>query len=354
MHKQLQLITPSGEHITIDDPLYGSFQISEPVLVDMIQNCKTFNRLAQVHQAGACYAVRPEFWNITRKEHSIGVMLLIRRLGGSIEEQLAGLLHDISHTAFSHVIDLVVKSKGHDFHDSLVTRFITQTDVKEVLEKHGYDAKLFAKNLDSCSDFHILECDLPNLCADRIDYTLRDLYFYFNHSQESIHTFVDSLVMVNNGTNIACKTIETAEWFVKGYQEEINFFFDAVNLYSYDVLADILKQALEKDVISMEEDIIMGTDVSVMERINTSGDESLIQQLNGMKRLDYGNIRVEQEPFEGYKYMTHRKRRFIDPLVKVESTAVPASTVSEQAAKMKQETLSKASTTFYLGYAENK
>ena len=49
---------------------------------------------------------------VTRFDHSVGVMLLVRRLGGSLEEQIAALLHDVSHTAFSHVIDYVVD--GHD------------------------------------------------------------------------------------------------------------------------------------------------------------------------------------------------------------------------------------------------
>ena len=47
---------------------------------------------------------------ITRYEHSVGVMLLARRVGGGLREQVAALLHDVSHTAFSHVID-------HVFHD---------------------------------------------------------------------------------------------------------------------------------------------------------------------------------------------------------------------------------------------
>ncbi|MEH6941868.1 HD domain-containing protein [Bacillus sp. JJ722] len=38
-----------------------------------------------------------EKWNVTNFEHSKGVMLLIRILGGSVEEQVAGLLHDVSY-----------------------------------------------------------------------------------------------------------------------------------------------------------------------------------------------------------------------------------------------------------------
>lgn len=34
-------------------------------------------------------------------------MLLNRQLDASMEEQIVALLHDVSHTAFSHVIDYV-------------------------------------------------------------------------------------------------------------------------------------------------------------------------------------------------------------------------------------------------------
>ena len=43
-------------------------------------------------------------------EHSLGVYLLLRRLGADRREQVAGLLHDISHTAFSHAVDFLISS----------------------------------------------------------------------------------------------------------------------------------------------------------------------------------------------------------------------------------------------------
>lgn len=88
----------------VNDEIYGEYEV-EAVLQDLIQS-KPVQRLKGIHQGGASYLVNPK-WNVTRYEHSMGVMLLIRRLGGSIEEQIAGLLHDVSHTAFSHVIDFV-------------------------------------------------------------------------------------------------------------------------------------------------------------------------------------------------------------------------------------------------------
>ncbi|MGL5642811.1 MAG: HD domain-containing protein, partial [Paraclostridium sp.] len=88
----------------IVDYIYGEFEL-EDVLIELI-NCDAVQRLKYIHQVGATYLIKEEL-NVNRLEHSIGVMLLIRMLGGSLKEQIAGLLHDISHTAFSHVIDFV-------------------------------------------------------------------------------------------------------------------------------------------------------------------------------------------------------------------------------------------------------
>ncbi len=88
-----------------DDAVYGATEITEPVLLDLMESC-AMQRLKGISQHGvtALLGITPAF---TRFDHSVGVMLLVRRLGASIEEQVAALLHDISHTAFSHVIDFV-------------------------------------------------------------------------------------------------------------------------------------------------------------------------------------------------------------------------------------------------------
>lgn len=60
-----------------------------PILAELIQT-KPLQRLKNIHQRGASYLVNLN-WNVTRFDHSIGAVLLIRKLGGSIEKQIAGL-----------------------------------------------------------------------------------------------------------------------------------------------------------------------------------------------------------------------------------------------------------------------
>ena len=58
----------------LKDYLYGEY-IVEPVIEEVI-NTKEVQRLKNIHQGGASYLVNPNC-NVSRYEHSIGVMLLI-------------------------------------------------------------------------------------------------------------------------------------------------------------------------------------------------------------------------------------------------------------------------------------
>jgi hypothetical protein len=84
----------------LKDPLYGSFKIKEKVLLDLLKS-QPVQRLKGVSQQGfPKRETKTDFPIFTRYEHSVGVMLLLRRLNASVEEQVAGLIHDVSHTAF--------------------------------------------------------------------------------------------------------------------------------------------------------------------------------------------------------------------------------------------------------------
>src|SRR3989344_8664366 len=87
------------------DSVYGDEEIKEEVLIELI-NSKPFQRLKGISQQG----MPRELWFThvnSRYEHSIGVLIILRRLNAGLEAQVAGLLHDVSHTAFSHVVDWV-------------------------------------------------------------------------------------------------------------------------------------------------------------------------------------------------------------------------------------------------------
>jgi hypothetical protein len=151
------------------DRIYGPQEITEPVLLDLVDSA-ALQRLRGVLQHGVSALIGVTS-DTSRFEHSIGVMLLVRRLGASLHEQIAALLHDVSHTAFSHVIDYVFD--GHEtqaYHEEHKLSYVSTTDIPGILERHGFHWHDFMPE----DRFHLLEQEIPHLCADRLDYFLRD------------------------------------------------------------------------------------------------------------------------------------------------------------------------------------
>lgn len=151
----------------IEDKIWG--QINFPWEVEHLLDTPTLSRLKKIQQGGLTNQVYPHI-QTTRYEHSIGVYHLLRHFGASPVQQIAGLLHDISHTAFSHVSDYLFDQTEEDYHEKFFAEFMTREDIQQALAK-------LAINKDEIlnGDFPLLNAPLPHLSADRLDYTLRDL-----------------------------------------------------------------------------------------------------------------------------------------------------------------------------------
>ncbi|MEK3711280.1 HD domain-containing protein [Bacillus sp. FSL K6-1005] len=323
----------------INDVLYGRHQI-DGVLEELIKSAPV-QRLKGVYQGGASFLVNPK-WNVTRYEHSIGVMLLIKRLGGTIEEQIAGLLHDVSHTAFSHVIDFVFKNEAEDYHENIFQQVIDQSEIPGILKKHGYDADDLLLN---DTRWTLLEQPAPELCADRIDYTLRDMYQYRQITLREAEIFLDHLV-VRNG-RVFPNGIETAEWFVRVYYKEvIDFFMNPVNVYGYEYLAQTLKAALKHNVIAAED--LLKTDQEVLGILHSSENDEVLRLLEKI----HPHILVKEDDIH-YDFHRKTKMRLIDPSIFFHNEWITSSSVSEHIRKMGEAAYRKAKKGVYVKVIEN-
>src|SRR5690606_35986892 len=191
------------------DIFYGNFEL-EDILSDLIRS-EPVQRLKNIHQGGAIFLVSPNVAH-SRYEHSIGVMLLVRKLGGNLEEQIASLLHDVSHTAFSHVIDYVLRDQGENYHEQIFGEVVANSTIPAILAKHGFSTALLED-----PSYSLLEMPLPSLCADRIDYTIRDLYHVGLIDLAEIHDFIDELG-VQDG-KIGVKSEKAASWIASKYHQ---------------------------------------------------------------------------------------------------------------------------------------
>lgn len=153
---------------------YGVFEVEEPVLLELIES-PAFQRLKQIHQYGvAFYTTHSE--NYTRYDHSLGVFALLRQQACSLDEQIAGLLHDASHTAFSHVGDWIfhLENQEKDYQNLTHGDYLEKSGLGNILSKYGYSIDQIQPKQEL---FPALEQPLPALCADRLDYNLQGAYY---------------------------------------------------------------------------------------------------------------------------------------------------------------------------------
>jgi len=253
--------------IKVSDVIYGNFSLPK-IFGDLIQT-RAIQRLGKIHHSGAIFLVNPEICH-SRLEHSIGVMLLIRALGGTELEQIAGLLHDISHTAFSHVGDYVVDNTDETYHEQLFSEVLADSEIPDILDKHGYSVTQVVNG-----NFTILEQPLPYLCADRLDYTLRDSVHARLITREEASAFVKTVMVEEH--KIVVKNKESAFWIDQLFEKLNRELFNApLYVYANQQLGILIRELINKGEIK-ETDLLK--------------DDTYL--LNKLRSTAYGNDAVK-------------------------------------------------------------
>ena len=134
-----------SKYVIIKDRSWGEFEVNEGVLVELV-NHPELERLKKISQFGLPYKYYP-IPGFDRYEHSVGVMLLLRKLGASLDEQAAGLLHDLSHTAFSHLVDWVIGNrKEENYQDLCHKNILAKSGVAQILQNYGFSPENIAEH----------------------------------------------------------------------------------------------------------------------------------------------------------------------------------------------------------------
>jgi len=300
------------------DSIYGKTEIKERIILDLIKSPE-LERLKGINQIGygdlyyelsklRDLAFDPKKHN--RFEHSIGVYILLKNFGAPSLEQIAGLIHDISHSCFSHCIDFVLASrksqKTQSYQDDLMPEFIKNSQVAKILKQNKIDPDYI---LDD-TNFPLKEKHLPDLCADRIDYLLRDAFFYKIANKTRIDYFLDNLRAENQ--QWVFKNFESAKEFAKMfYQMNTSYYAAFSTAVMFKTVGDYLKHALEKKYIEKVD--LYKTDQEVLKKI--------MPHLNQDKRLKLLNDRMNNkiqsvnDPEKNGSSL-FCKSRVVDPLYK--------------------------------------
>ena len=296
----------------LSDPIYGDFSIQEPFLKELIQSAPV-QRMNHIHQSGCNFLIDRK-QTITRYDHCIGTMLLLRGLGASVQEQAAGLLHDVGHGAFSHVLDGVFKEFKHNFDAAHLEMIIQQSDIPAICEKHGVDWKQLLKK----EKFPLLEQSIPLLCSDRVDYTLRDSTYFL--PVEKVREWWKGLRVRNN--QLVFSSPALAEEFALQYLQLDDLIWSSPRFSSASmVLADVLKEGLRLGVISRED--LHSTDEQVLEKIKKNGNALMREKFSWLNHSF--NVIIVPDAFD---YRMFWKVRWVNPPVITSNGVIPLSLLS--------------------------
>lgn len=293
--------------------LYGTVTITEPVLKELL-TAPSMKRLEHINQYGITPFIK-DLPPYSRYTHSVGVMVLLRLYGAPLTEQIAGLLHDVSHTVFSHVGDFLYTASHNDsYQDTIHEWFIAQTELKGILESHGYSiSDIIHKN----GTFLLLEREIPDICADRLEYVLYGGQLKGIISKEDITHLLKHLK--TRDTHWYFDDIQAARMFADcALSLTKNEFASASGLITYKWAAQALHRACDIKLIDKHE-IHFSIDQDVWKKLSESQDEQIKDHMHKLK--NFTKIICLSTP-EDYDVHMIGKFRGINPFVLVDNKLV--------------------------------
>ncbi|MFQ6134786.1 MAG: HD domain-containing protein [Nitrososphaerales archaeon] len=311
------------------DPIHGYIYVDEDEK-EMIDN-PLFQRLRRIRQLSGAHITYPGAQH-TRFDHLIGSMHLAKlaaaRLTAEIgmnpqqvkEIKIAALLHDIGHGPFSHLFEEVLAERRNISHEDLTKRVIQETEIKDILQKHGYRTDIIpdlAIGLSQDRPLYMNELVGGGLSVDIMDYLLRDSYFTgVEYGQVDIHRIINSFDIVDKHLALDQAALYAFEALMIARYE----MFRAVYFHRTVRAAEIMLIR----AITLADEALNLTDVSDLSRYLSLTDETtlaLLTDLNPEGRsnldeakqiaLDYRDRRLIKCVFEKF---VQRRNTFMEKI----------------------------------------
>lgn len=291
----------------------------------------------------------------SRFDHSVGVALIVWNFTHDKAQTIAGLLHDVSTPAFSHVADF---RKG----DSL-TQTATEEDngsmlasSKELLECLSRDGL----TLEQVNDYHkypVADNEVPQLSADRLEYMFPSgaalcgtwsLKESFTLSE--IKQIYNDLTICKNEDGIielGFKTQKIAELYCKRTTDIVLFLQKCEDKMVMQFPAEILNLAVKLNLLK-EEDFFTKSESEIIEKLDSisGGAHSAVNSATTPTpdSADFKKFCTYYKTYRSFTSITRSdtsldghycvniqvKKRYINPLVAASSSAPDCATAQQQ------------------------
>ncbi len=238
-----------------------------------------FERLRHVSQLGTTLFIFPGASH-NRFEHALGVYSKAKRFCAKMLEEgfltsfeaknvpLFGLLHDIGHGPFSHLIEELTPF-DHDKNGANILE-----ELKDAIEESGGDLKfiksLFAHKNPLCKI--IMD---KNLGMDKLDYLDRDVYHTGFGHRPDLESVFNYLLFMKKGMVIDKKSLESAKQIQRLYL----YMYKEVHLHKSSLIAQRFLQKMimiwlsKHDINPLE--LWALNDQELMAKLYTDPDERL-------------------------------------------------------------------------------
>lgn len=294
------------------------WSIYHPDIPDFLQKLSRTPAMARLRQVGmncGCeYTSFPLFRDLrpySRFDHSMGVALIVWHFTGSKAQSIAGALHDIATPVFAHTVDFLLGdhvTQGATEHRT--TELIeTSPEICAILEDIGL-------TVEDVADYHrypIADNNAPRLAADRLEYSLGNLFNYGFCSLEQVKTLYEDLAVDTNEDGIAelsFKNAEKAIRFTELALKASRVYVADEDRFSMEMLAALLRLGLERGALCLNH--LHTTEPEVISRLL----EDPVCREKWQQFCAFSAVRQEVErPDTGHWICVPAKLRYIDPLI---------------------------------------
>ena len=295
--------------------LWDIYHGDVPAFLQEAAKTSAMQRLQDVGMNCGCeYTSFPMFAGIgpySRFDHSVGVGLIVWHFTKSMEQAMAGLLHDIATPVFAHVIDFL--------HGDHMNQESTEAGTGQWIRGSGELHRVLEKfeiPVEAVEDYHrypIADNDSPRLSADRLEYTLGNAVNYGIATKAQVRTwYADLAVGVNEDDEpeLMFSHREAAEGFAMAALECSKIYVADPDRYAMEALAGLLKQAIDQGIL--EEADLYKQEKDIITRLKQSPMKAQWERFCGYREIICRDIPGKGE---GWKRI-FAKKRCIDPFVK--------------------------------------
>ena len=290
-------------------------------------------RLKGISMISACEYTKLVPFNFfhTRYEHSIGVALIVWNFTKDKKQTIAGLYHDIATPAFSHVVDLIhgdyeMQESTEEFTENIIRK---SKEIMNLLDRDSI-------SIEEIRDYHlypIADNNSPRLSADRLEYTLSNgLVTQDAFSLESIDRIYKDLTILKNENGedeIGFKNLKIAEEYIERATKLWHLFSgNNENGIIMQFWTDILSKMTKEKYIT-EEDLYKYSEQEIVEKIKNCPDKKISKAFEIFSNSEEIE-RSETEVKDKYCISVKTKKRYTNPLVQINGTAIRIDIASEK------------------------